>query len=136
MNKSWSHSKFLKNLLAVCLNFIQIYSSNKTKFFPSFYQEIIFYSKKAPCYEDWNTLMHFVSASVVQCRYPGRQNLCSVFTGYRKNIVSQLFNCNASIVCIGVSTHPQKHTPLFLAKPLLKSANCPSPLPLFLGNPP
>ena len=38
-----------------------------------------------------------------------------------------------NIVWIGIST------PLFLAKPLLKSANCPSPPPLpppFLGNPP
>ena len=31
------------------------------------------------------------------------------------------------IVCIRVSTPPQKHHHLFLAKTLLKSANCPSP---------
>ena len=36
------------------------------------------------------------------------------------------------IECIGVSTPPQKHHPLFLAKSPLKSANCPSPS--FLGN--
>ena len=35
---------------------------------------------------------------------------------------------NSIIVCIVVSTHPQKHPPpLFLAKPPIKSANCPSP---------
>ena len=31
------------------------------------------------------------------------------------------------IMCIGVSTIPQKHHPIFLAKGPLKSANCPSP---------
>ena len=36
-------------------------------------------------------------------------------------------NDNKCIVCIGVSPPPQKHPPLFLAKPPLKSANCPSP---------
>ena len=40
------------------------------------------------------------------------------------------------IVCIGVSTPPQKHHPLLLRRtPLLKSANCPSPSP-FLSNSP
>ena len=32
------------------------------------------------------------------------------------------------IVCIGVSTPLKNNNPLFLAKPPLKSANCPSPL--------
>ena len=43
--------------------------------------------------------------------------------------------CTTLIVCIGVSTPPQKHLPLFLAKAPLKLTNCPN-LPPFLGHPP
>ena len=37
------------------------------------------------------------------------------------------------IVCIGVSTHPEKHQPLFFAKPPLKLQTVQAP---FLGKPP
>ena len=42
--------------------------------------------------------------------------------------------CTTLIVCIGVSTPPQKHLPLFLAKAPLKLTNCPSP-PFFRQSP-
>ena len=41
-----------------------------------------------------------------------------------------------NIVCIGISTPLSKTSPLFYAKPPIKSTNCPSPPPSFLGNPP
>ena len=54
------------------------------------------------------------------------QKHCCSFTSIKPVNEITLLHC-ISIVCIGVSTPPLKHQSLFLAKPPLKSANCPSP---------
>ena len=41
-----------------------LFKSNKAMFFPSFYWEIIFYCKKASCYDDWNNFLYSASISV------------------------------------------------------------------------
>ena len=64
-----------------------------------------------------------------------RALFCQISLGavsdYRTLISFGLF---LAIVCIGVSTPPQKHHPSLSCQTLLKFANCPSPT--FLGNPP
>ena len=63
----------LEDILAVNLNFIKIYSSNvKKPSFPIFLPKNYSVLAKTSCYEDWNTLLHFASISVVQWEYPGR----------------------------------------------------------------
>ena len=55
-----------------------------------------------------------------------------IFTKFKTHVT---LNKLMSIVCIGVSTPPQKHNSLCLVKYPLKSANCPSPS-LFGQSPP
>ena len=43
----------------------KILLSNKTKFSQSFYRDVLYW-KKTSCYDDWNTLLYFISTSVVQ----------------------------------------------------------------------
>ena len=61
-----------------------LFKSNKATLLTSFYREIILYWKKTSCYDDWNTFLYSVSISVVQCEYPGRQNLYSFFMVFWK----------------------------------------------------
>ena len=51
---------------------------------------------------------------------------------YSKRKSISLEETTRLIVCIGVSTPPQTHHPLFFVKPPLKSVNCPRPF--FLGD--
>ena len=82
--------KFHSNLL---------FKSNKSKFLPSFYRQIILNWKKTSCYDHWSTFLHFVTISVVNRSIQVDNSSVYFLKFSEKNInyFSQLFSDNESI---------------------------------------